>query len=113
MNLIADDSLRLRIMKFYETDNDRTALSNTTDANLVFNSIRPYYRTHFAHNGLHGPEARMRPLNYLQVAHDPQFAYILAERHDSVVHTLLAYDGAKQDAAWLLGRIDQRLKVLT
>jgi hypothetical protein len=112
VDLIADDSLRLQVMQYYQMDDYLIKLWNSVDHDLVFSSIRPYFRTHFALNGLHGAEARAHPLNYSQIAADPQMAYMLAERHDAVVSTLAGYNKATEDAVRLMARIDARLRAL-
>lgn len=81
LDLIADDSLRLRIVQVYDQRYQDLQTSEGDDRNVIFEVVRPYFLKNFR-NVRFGESAT--PIDYAGIAHDSYFVNVLTYRMASL-----------------------------
>jgi hypothetical protein len=107
LDLVSDDSLRMAIIRVYETGAAEIRRADEIVTNVSFDVLRPYYLARF--RDIQFLE-HATPLDYVAVAQDPYFHNLLDYRLTVLRRGVLSrYGGAIADMSHLIEALDHEL----
>jgi hypothetical protein len=104
LDLVANDGLRLRVVKLYEDIYVNLDGGQADDRTVVFDLVRPYYLTHF--RGIRFGDSAT-PLSHSAVIHDPYFRNLVEYRLTSLrVNPIANLQAALTEITELVAALD-------
>ncbi len=116
LGLIADDSLRIAIVRLYDYRNTVIEVANERGGRFVDDVLAPYVRTHFRVRSEGGADAsqpapvRREPIDCPAVARDPYFRNLVVEALGLRRYAVSRYQPAETEIPTLVAAIDRELR---
>ncbi len=116
LGLIADDSLRIAIVRLYDYRNAVIEVANERGGRFVDDVLAPYVRTHFRvrsagdSSPLQPPAVRREPIDCPAVARDPYFRNLLVEALGLRGFAISRYQPAETEIPALVAAIDREIR---